>query len=1175
MAKNSKIDQSKFCLISGVSENKYKSLGTALINLNFGSNVIINCKLHIVDENFPLPIDAILGRDFLTNFNCVVDFKDWKFKFIRNGSYISLPLFDYIDDDEFIIPPRCEVVRRINIQPKEDSIILSTHIQDGVMSGNCIIRDTAYVRFVNTTEQNVIIKDFHPKVEPLSNYNIIELNNKTQNLEDKSRISKLLKELNFSNVPEYAKDSLFKICAEYNDIFHLSSDKLTCNNFYRQEIKTNNENPVYIKNYRIPQTQIPEVNSQVQDLLDNGLIEPSVSPYNSPLLLVPKKAENGQKKWRLVLDYRSVNKNIIADKFPLPRIDEILDGLGRAKFFTTLDLSSSFHQIEIESSSRPITAFTANGNHYQFCRLPFGLKISANSFQRMISIAMSGLCPESSFLYIDDIIVFGCSIKHHNENLCKVFERLRKYNLKLNPQKCNFLNFEVTYLGHKISHLGISPDPKKYDVIKSYPRPTNKDEVRRFVAFCNYYRRFIKNFAEICVPLNNLLKKNVKFIWSSECENSFLKLKEKLMNSTILHYPDPSKSFTLTTDSSNFAFGAILSQGDKVIAFASKSLNKHEINKPIIEKELLAIHWAINYFKPYLYGRKFLVITDHRPLVGLFSHRNPSTKLTNIRLDLLEYNFEVIYKPGSENPADALSRIVVDTDYLKSLIPENSVRVITRSMARNQNLPSISTSDMNSCVTEVQPDHLYIWECTSLSEIKNLTRIQFHICHNSQENKVDVEISNLARTKKNIKIVHVYCTINIMRMRLRDILKIIYKEMNNEGINNNKIALSKKDEMFDYFRVAEFKEHVQTIQKDNNDASKIKIILYNPPLKVQEKDKMLEIIKEYHDSPLGGHFGVLKTFKKIKEHYEWRNMKQMIKAHVKACLKCTLNKTTRHTKEKWIHTETPSSSFEVVEVDLIGPLETTQNYNKYALTIQCTLTKFLEIIPLKSKEANDVARALVENFILKFGNFKILKSDLGKEFVNDIFKNICEILSLKHVTSTAYHHQSLGIIERSHRVLKSYLLNFCERGEWDKWIPYFVSAYNITPHTDTNYTPYELIFGKLFNSINYSANRMPIYNLDSYANELKVRLHEAHQKAKEMLDDVKQKRILKQNREPVDFRINDKVVIKNESLIRFSNPYLGPYVILERLGCNSRIKNIITGKISLVHNDRLKLYMRE
>lgn len=277
-----------------------------------------------------------------------------------------------------------------------------------------------------------------------------------------------------------------------------------------------------------------------------------------------------------------------------------------------------------------------------------------------MSIAFAGLTPEAAFLYMDDLIVIGCSANHHIQNLRRTFESCKKYNLKLNPEKCKFFNKEVTYLGHRITEKGILPVDTKYEVIKRYPVPASAETVKRFIAFCNYYRRFIPNFAEIARPLNKLTRKKVKFVLTQECQRPFEKLKKGLIQPRLLRYPDFVKQFILSTDASKESCGAVLAQtfgeDELPIAHASRAFTKSETNKPVIEKELSAIHWAINHFRPYLYGTKFLVKTDHRALIYQYSLKNPSSKLTIIRLDLEEYEIQYI-KEKDNVVADALSRI--------------------------------------------------------------------------------------------------------------------------------------------------------------------------------------------------------------------------------------------------------------------------------------------------------------------------------------------------------------------------------------------------------------------------------------------------------------------------------------------------------------------------------------
>jgi RNase H-like domain found in reverse transcriptase/Reverse transcriptase (RNA-dependent DNA polymerase) len=321
-------------------------------------------------------------------------------------------------------------------------------------------------------------------------------------------------------------------------------------------------------------------------------------------------------------------------------------------------------------------------------RLPMGLKISPSAFSRMMTIALAGLNYEKCFVYLDDVIVFGRNLNQHNKNLMSVLERLRRVNLRLNPQKCQFLRKSVLYLGHKISENEILPDPEKIKVVKSYPTPTNADETRRFVAFANYYRKFIQNFSLIAQPLNKLSRKNVEFFWSQECNSAFEELKEKLASPQVLDYPDFSEenTFQLTTDASKIGLGAVLANGNgRPVAFTSRVLNKQEKNYSTTEIEILAIVWALKHYRPYLYGRHFIVHTDHKPLVYLFSQIDPSSRLCKFKTALMGYDFEIKYVKGQNNVvADALSRITLDELVeLSNQVNNSSILVVARAQQRN------------------------------------------------------------------------------------------------------------------------------------------------------------------------------------------------------------------------------------------------------------------------------------------------------------------------------------------------------------------------------------------------------------------------------------------------------------------------------------------------------------
>lgn len=459
-----------------------------------------------------------------------------------------------------------------------------------------------------------------------------------------------------------AKRSIWEIIDKYQGTFHLEGDPLPCTNLTKHTIDTTDEKLIHVKQYRYPPAHQEEINRQLLEMLEKGIIENSQSPYNSPLWVVPKKADaSGKKKWRIVVDFRQLNNKTEQDAYPLPNIEEILDQLGRARYFSAFDLASGFHQIPMDPISKKKTAFSTPQGHYEFARMPFGLKNAPATFQRMMDQALRGLIGKICFVYLDDIVVYGETLKAHNENLEILLERLSSLGLKLQPDKCEYIKPELQYLGHIITQDGVKPNPDKLKAVREFPRPKGPKQIKQFLGLAGYYRRFIKKFSEKAKPLTLLLKKDVSFAFGHEQERAFSVLKDELCSQPLLQYPDFAKELILTTDASNEATGAILSQGkigeDRPIPYASRTLDKAERNYSATDKELLAIVWAVKHYRPYLYGRKFKIVTDHQPLKWLMNHKDPNSRLMRWRIILEEYDYEIIYKKGTLNTnADALSR---------------------------------------------------------------------------------------------------------------------------------------------------------------------------------------------------------------------------------------------------------------------------------------------------------------------------------------------------------------------------------------------------------------------------------------------------------------------------------------------------------------------------------------
>jgi transposase InsO family protein len=410
--------------------------------------------------------------------------------------------------------------------------------------------------------------------------------------------------------------------------------------------------------YRLSHYEMKELKVQLSDLLEKGFIQPSVSPFGAPVLFVHKK----EGTLRLCVDYRALNKMTIKNRYPLPRIEDLLDRLVGAKYFSKLDLYSGYHQIRIKKEDIHKTAFRTRYGHYEFLVLPFGLTNAPATFMTLMNDIFHEYLDEFVVVYLDDILIYSKTKEDHLKHLRKVLLKLREHRLYAKLKKCELFKNKVEYLGHYISGEGIAVDERKVEVIKKWPNPTNLTELRSFLGLASYYRKFVKNFSAIASSLTTLLRKDIPYEWKPDQQEAFNKLKEKLTSAPVLLIPDQTKPFTVTTDASDTAIGAVLSQdhgkGDQPIAFESRKLNSAELNYATHEKELLAIVHAIKLWRPYLEEKLFTIITDHAALKFIKSQSNLSRRQARWLEVLQSSNFDVKYRPGKTNVvADALSRI--------------------------------------------------------------------------------------------------------------------------------------------------------------------------------------------------------------------------------------------------------------------------------------------------------------------------------------------------------------------------------------------------------------------------------------------------------------------------------------------------------------------------------------
>ena len=362
-----------------------------------------------------------------------------------------------------------------------------------------------------------------------------------------------------NNASPKEKTKLKEMLEKYSDVFSKGKTDIGYTDVIQHRIKLTSDKIVKLPYRRMPPGLYAEVRDHLQDLLDANIIEPSCSPYASPVVVVRKKTG----EIRLCCDYRRLNEITKKDGFPLPRIDEVVDSLKGCKYFSLIDMASGYSQVPVAEEDRHLTAFVVPHGLFQYKTMPFGLCNSPATYSRLMSKVFSGDLFFGVLIYLDDLLIYSQTFEEHMEKLEMIFNKLRKFGLKLKPSKCSFLKKSLVYLGHEVSEEGVRVDPKKIDVIKTWPVPKTIKDVRKFLGFAGFYRRFIKNFSIIASPLHDLTKgtiKQGKINWSDACQNAFHDLKDKLCSTVTLHYVDFEKPFYIEIDASSTGIGVILSQ---------------------------------------------------------------------------------------------------------------------------------------------------------------------------------------------------------------------------------------------------------------------------------------------------------------------------------------------------------------------------------------------------------------------------------------------------------------------------------------------------------------------------------------------------------------------------------------------------------------------------------------
>ena len=580
------------------------------------------------------------------------------FRIIDHDKNIFDVLIGYrtLKENHLFINPVDNFLCRMNRDETWERII-PLHKKD-----KCISTEELPTKQTNEEEDRLLLLCFTKKVKEKEDID-----------EKKEIIDKLILE-----IPWKYKKQVKKLFNKYYHILATKIEELQSTKLLPHTIQLKDgAKPIKQKCYRLSKVQADALKEEITKLINNKLIEPSNSPWSFPVILVLKK----NNKWRMCIDFRKLNDLTIKDAYSLPLIDEILFSIGKkVKYFTTIDLFSGFHQIPMSKNDIPKTSFTTIFGNYQFRVMPFGLCNAPATFQREMNRIFFPLIGVCMFIYIDDLVIFSNSLEEHIKDIIKVFEIISVNRLKVNLEKCNFFKKKVELLGHTLSVEGISPIMSKVNAIASWSAPTTVKQLQSFLGAVGYYRKFIANYSSIAKPLYKLLKKETPFVWNSEQEEGFDKLKDRLMKAPILTMPDFEKQFIIRTDASYSGIGGVLLQKDennneKPIHFISRTLKPGEQNYGITDLEGTAAAYCVKKFKSYFAGNKFetLLYTDHKPLVGLFKNKETNNaRQTRWVILFSMLKIKVLYEPGKKNViADALSRMESKDEIVAPLILED------------------------------------------------------------------------------------------------------------------------------------------------------------------------------------------------------------------------------------------------------------------------------------------------------------------------------------------------------------------------------------------------------------------------------------------------------------------------------------------------------------------------
>ena len=873
--------------------------------------------------------------------------------------------------------------------------------------------------------------------------------------------------------------------------------------------------------YNMSEEEMKIVHKYVKDMMDKGLIRPSTSPCGAPILFAKKKDGS----LRLCVDYRRLNDITIKNVYPLPLITEMLDRIAGSEWFTSLDLKDAYWLVRIRKGDEWKTAFRTRYGLFEYLVMPFGLSNAPSNFQAHINRCFSDMIDIYLQIYLDDFLIYSKSYDEHVQHVRSVLQRVIDSNLQVNLKKCTFHTQKVSFLGYEVSNVGVNMLPNRVKAIQEWEAPTNLKALQSFLGFCNFYRGFIHQYSEIVVPLTNLTKKNVPYVWTDLQQKSFDKLKQEFMGANVMRHFDRSLPVILETDASDFAISGILSQefpdGIHPIGYLSRKLRAAELNYDTHDKEMLAIIESLKGWRHFTMETSVPVkiITDHNNLKYFMTSKSLNRRQVRWAQMLADYNFVLFHRPGSLNQAaDALSRR--DQDALdigdrevqdSCLLPPNLFALIHKHKDKDLPYSQFETAIKSAYENDTYYKAVMKWFETDESQRPNFPTGSGGL--KMTENGVD------------------------------DGDKSINGFLMHRGL-----------------------------------------LYYKGHLYVPESLR-LSVLLSRHDSPLAGHFGVRKTRWFIERDYWWPKMANNIEKYVKSCDTCQRMKSSRQKYSGLLHPlPVPSERWESVTLDFITDLPPCEGFDAIMVVVD-RYTKMAHFIPCrKDITAVGTAKLYIDRVFWHHGIPETILSDRGTQFNSDFWKSFWRSLEVEPIMSTSYHPETDGQTERTNSTLNQYIRVYCSymQDNWVMLLPKAEFTYNNSVHSATSFTPFFANSGYHPKSDTELAK-----SLSDDPNVLASRLIEIGKTLRENLQQAREnmKRFADTGRQPApSYKPGDKVMLSTKNIsttqpkVKWAGKWAGPYEVVKEAHSGSDayvLKLPATLKIHPVfHTSLLKPYQQ-